>query len=886
MTTHPQIPGFKILRELATGASGTVYLAVQEELSREVALKVLAAGLFDAEETRARFLREAKLQARLVHPNVLALYDAGFVGDTPYAAVEFVEGGSLKDWMDTYPLAPMPDLLRFGAEIAAGLAAAHEAGIVHRDLKPDNVLMTRDREMKVADFGLAKSGAPEQTVQTADGVILGTPGYLAPEVLKGATAGPGADIYALGMMLFEMVAGRSPFASDDTGAIFREQLQGGFPPASRFRTGVPVNLDTLIQKCLEVEPEDRPASMEAIEKQLESILDKLSGEEDVNSTRPDAASSSVGPVVQTQASGIRPTPRRTAVSRSDMPAQKTSARPATQASGLRQAASGVRRSSRTQMSTPAIRAANRPGSSAGRPSARVTSGLSSSATAPGDSQRKAISTMAGVAMVLIALTGGGLFLFLRQDSSGSAQAIESRDEPVETVDPAPADLPPPPEPLVTTGTDRARFWFSPGLEHPIQFELISSKGDALTTQVWSPGAPYYQIAGLEEKTSYSGGLLLGGRRRELNFRSRSFSKDRPAIDVHYEKKHHKERDIQLSGRGERMGATWVCSNRDKLQAVLFSLTLDQGVTWSAPREVSDRSASSIKSPQIAATDSGWQAAWIRDGVLEQRALSASPSPWPPVRSGPSGKWDDVCLTAGPRSKIDWFGFSEVGTRGRLFWKRTGVSGEVILPESSLDFPGIVESLQAIWSSNLPVAFVEWDNETGDGDDSLHVTRIGPDGFQKPTRLTGVDADVYTWDSILFQRRIVVVHDNNHATMAQQSTDGGVTFSEPTQPAEAIFQEELPRLATNGPTLFLTAIHGMTDGLMFRLPTLRVLASRDGTNWSRVTKLDVGMQQRPDELESEAGPDRLVVLFRAGGKKVQVFSLPFPSPHPGGDHSER
>ncbi|MBI4870383.1 MAG: serine/threonine protein kinase, partial [Candidatus Riflebacteria bacterium] len=206
----PRIPGYRILAQLGAGSSGTVYRALQSDLGRQVALKILAPGLFDAEETRARFLREARLQARLAHGNLVALFDAGIVGEQAYLATEYVDGGTLRRLLGRPAALPLQHALRLAQEIAAGLTHAHEAGIVHRDLKPENVLLTAGGTAKVADFGLARSMEGNQTLKTAADRIMGTPGYLAPEVLCGATATCAADLYALGVILFEMFAGRKP----------------------------------------------------------------------------------------------------------------------------------------------------------------------------------------------------------------------------------------------------------------------------------------------------------------------------------------------------------------------------------------------------------------------------------------------------------------------------------------------------------------------------------------------------------------------------------------------------------------------------------------------------------------------------------------------------
>ncbi|MBI4867411.1 MAG: serine/threonine protein kinase [Candidatus Wallbacteria bacterium] len=266
-----QIPGYKLEREIASGSSGTVFLAIQQNLDRQVALKVLSPGLFDAEETRARFLRETKVQASLAHPALVRVFDAGFSGGHPWLAMELVEQGTLRRLLDERMRLPPAQAIRIALSLAGGLAQAHAQGIAHRDLKPENVLIGEGGQPKIADFGLAKVlGGAAQSVNTATGVILGTPGYIAPEAVLGKPAGAPADLYALGVMLYEMLVGRKPFEATSIGEILRLQLEGRVPPARSTVGALPPALDSLLEALLGVDPAKRPDAA-AVEAALESL---------------------------------------------------------------------------------------------------------------------------------------------------------------------------------------------------------------------------------------------------------------------------------------------------------------------------------------------------------------------------------------------------------------------------------------------------------------------------------------------------------------------------------------------------------------------------------------------------------------------------------------
>ena len=306
------IPGYRFLSKVASGSSGTVYRAVQEDLGRVVAVKVLAPGLFGEQETLARFVREAKLQARLTHPSVVELYDAGVAGRHPYLVTEFVGGGSLRELLAKEGALPLGEVLRIGGEIALGLAHAHQAGIVHRDLKPDNILFTTERAAKIADFGLAKNRAGSQTVQTATGAILGTPGYLAPEVIQGSEAGPRADLYALGVMLHEMATGERAFGGEDFGEILQAQLHEDLPPLTQLRSGTPPELSNLVQACTSRMADARPRSAAAVAEKLSAIegqgvtTGSLSGLRAARTLQLDGSGSGMARAVETASAGKRP----------------------------------------------------------------------------------------------------------------------------------------------------------------------------------------------------------------------------------------------------------------------------------------------------------------------------------------------------------------------------------------------------------------------------------------------------------------------------------------------------------------------------------------------------------------------------------------------------
>jgi eukaryotic-like serine/threonine-protein kinase len=276
-----QVAGYEILRELGRGGMGVVYAARQTKLNRVVAVKVLPPSFANDPERRARFEREAKALAALTHPNILAIHDYGVEDGVPYAIMELLEGETLRQrllsgalhWREAFALA---------AAVADGLAAAHAAGVVHRDLKPENLFLTADGRVKILDFGLARVEAPmflqQETAdyapaQTKVGALMGTVGYMAPEQACGQPVDARSDLFSLGCVLYEIVAGRRAFGratpADSLAAILSDAPPDMGKPGPR----PPGEAERLILRCLEKKPENRFQSARDLAFALRAVRD-------------------------------------------------------------------------------------------------------------------------------------------------------------------------------------------------------------------------------------------------------------------------------------------------------------------------------------------------------------------------------------------------------------------------------------------------------------------------------------------------------------------------------------------------------------------------------------------------------------------------------------
>ncbi len=244
---------YQIIKPIGAGGMASVYKAYQAGLDRHVAIKVLPAQHALTPGFKERFIREARAVARLSHPNILPIYDVGLAGDLSYFVMKFVSGPTLRDLLGK-PI-DLPTVSRYMDQLASALDHAHQQGIIHRDIKPTNILM-EDDWLYLADFGLAKIVMGDQEL-TGTGAIVGTPTYLAPEQGEGKPVDHRADIYSLGVVLYEMVTGRTPFDADSPMGIIFKHIYEPIPSPRQYRPDLPDEVEQVIAKALAKDPADR-----------------------------------------------------------------------------------------------------------------------------------------------------------------------------------------------------------------------------------------------------------------------------------------------------------------------------------------------------------------------------------------------------------------------------------------------------------------------------------------------------------------------------------------------------------------------------------------------------------------------------------------------------
>ncbi len=275
---------------LARGGMSTVYLATDQRLERDVALKVMHPHLAGDDSFLNRFSQEAKAAARLSHPHVVGVLDQGTDGPLVYLVMEYVPGRTLRDVIDDKgPLTPRLALALLDPVIE-GLAAAHEAGLVHRDVKPENVLIAEDSRIKIGDFGLARA----VSTSTNTGTLIGTVAYIAPELVTGAAADARSDIYSAGIMLYEMLTGNHPYTGDIPIQIAFQHVNSEVPAPSGQLPGLAEDLDELVQWCTAPDPDERPINGTALLGELRHIRTTLSDADLDYSAGPQMAATAAG----------------------------------------------------------------------------------------------------------------------------------------------------------------------------------------------------------------------------------------------------------------------------------------------------------------------------------------------------------------------------------------------------------------------------------------------------------------------------------------------------------------------------------------------------------------------------------------------------------------
>ena len=302
LTPGTRLGTYEIVAPLGTGGMGEVYRARDLRLGREVALKVLPTGVSSNPDRLARFEREARTVASLNHPNIVVLHSLEEERGTPFLTMELVEGQTLDRHVTADGL-PIARVIELGIALADALAAAHEKGVVHRDLKPANVMLTREGRVKVLDFGLARltqadagpdlSRASTQAAPFSEpGLVVGTVPYMAPEQIRGEVVDARSDLFSLGIMLYELVAGRRPFAGETSADISSAILRDTPTPLTSVRTDVPRDLERIVSQCLEKNSRERFQTALDVSNELHSLNRQGT---DTDRAEPDRASIAVLP---------------------------------------------------------------------------------------------------------------------------------------------------------------------------------------------------------------------------------------------------------------------------------------------------------------------------------------------------------------------------------------------------------------------------------------------------------------------------------------------------------------------------------------------------------------------------------------------------------------
>jgi predicted hydrocarbon binding protein len=263
------IGAYRVLGLIGSGSMGRVYLALDEQLGRPVAIKVMQGPASDDPQARQRFLREGRSAAAISHPNVLAIYGVGEHEGSPYLVMQHFKGKPLSAYPRPFPLL---EALRIGREIASGLAAAHAEGLVHRDIKPQNIILDGpDKLVKIIDFGLARAAERSSSTVTASGVLVGTPAYMAPERLGDAPLNASSDLFGLGVLLYELISGRLPYVGESALSMMASISRGNPQLLSEVAPDTPCEVCDFIMRLMAHNADDRPKDARTVESMIAAL---------------------------------------------------------------------------------------------------------------------------------------------------------------------------------------------------------------------------------------------------------------------------------------------------------------------------------------------------------------------------------------------------------------------------------------------------------------------------------------------------------------------------------------------------------------------------------------------------------------------------------------
>src|SRR5215213_168602 len=262
---------YELEQKIGEGGMARVYRGRDTRLNRRIAVKVLHNHYASDPGFLQRFHHEAQAAANLRHPNIVDVYDVGLDGDIHYIVMEHVDGSDLKALLTRSGPLPVEQAIPIAEAVALGLSAAHRMSLVHRDVKPQNIIVGPDGQVKITDFGIAKSAL--STAMTETGVTFGTADYISPEQARGQPATPRSDIYSLGVTLYEMLTGRLPFTGDSSIAVAMQHVSTEPPPPRMYNPRIPPQLESLVLRALSKDPNGRPTTAREFARQLGSYRD-------------------------------------------------------------------------------------------------------------------------------------------------------------------------------------------------------------------------------------------------------------------------------------------------------------------------------------------------------------------------------------------------------------------------------------------------------------------------------------------------------------------------------------------------------------------------------------------------------------------------------------